>query len=306
MPKLKSFIYCVTVFIVIMLSAANFFGQNLPPANCDEDTNYDADIAEAAKGIKFSSYNLEAFLKRGYALMRKGEFDQAIKDLNRAVELNPKDARGFSYRGELYAEQANYEKSIKDFTEAIKLSPDDECLYYSRARSYSYNNQRNLAFEDSKKTIELNPQYINGYYSRGSDYLNLGYRNEAIEDWKAGSKILAKEIEKQPNKGCIFYNYILKSLFDTLSGEGIPKALESLNKSIEIKSDYYLSYYYRGITYHFLKNYQSAIIDFDKAIKLNPNFAEIYKIRAETYNKIGENEKAEADRKKYKELSSKP
>lgn len=48
--------------------------------------------------------------------------------------------------------------------------------------------------------------------------------------------------------------------------------------------------------------YQKAIDSFTKAIETDQKYEPAYRNRAEIYEKIGDTEKAKADRKKYQEL----
>jgi tetratricopeptide (TPR) repeat protein len=53
------------------------------------------------------------------------------------------------------------------------------------------------------------------------------------------------------------------------------------------------------------EKYREAVEEFDAASQLLPDYAEVYHHRAEAYEKLGEKEKADADEKKFKELSKK-
>lgn len=83
MSKLKFSKNYAAVLFVMILCAANLFGQSLTPAKCAEDEDFDAQIAEATKGIEFSAYNLPAFLKRGSAYYNKGNYEQALDDFQK-------------------------------------------------------------------------------------------------------------------------------------------------------------------------------------------------------------------------------
>jgi len=56
-----------------------------------------------------------------------------------------------------------------------------------------------------------------------------------------------------------------------------------------------VSYYNRGTVYMNEEEYDQAILCFDKAIKINPRFAEAYCNRATTYKNKGEYDKAISD-----------
>jgi len=53
------------------------------------------------------------------------------------------------------------------------------------------------------------------------------------------------------------------------------------------------------------KQTKEAVEEFDTALKLLPDYAEIYYYRAQAYDLLGEKEKAAEDEKRFKELSGK-
>ena len=64
-------------------------------------------------------------------------------------------------------------------------------------------------------------------------------------------------------------------------------------------------YQSRGVTLRAMKQYDEALKDADKSIKLAPENALYYESRSKTYREMGENEKAERDLKKAEELREK-
>jgi tetratricopeptide (TPR) repeat protein len=56
----------------------------------------------------------------------------------------------------------------------------------------------------------------------------------------------------------------------------LDKALDALNKAIELDPENTDLYIYRGRTYYYLGNYTQAIIDYDKFIKFDPENTETY------------------------------
>jgi tetratricopeptide (TPR) repeat protein len=62
-----------------------------------------------------------AYNNRGAAFMNKGEYDEAIADLDKAIELSPEFAMAYSNRGAAYINKGEYDKAISDSNKAIKL-----------------------------------------------------------------------------------------------------------------------------------------------------------------------------------------
>jgi len=75
-------------------------------------------------------------------------------------------------------------------------------------------------------------------------------------------------------------------------------ALEDFNKAIEIKPDYADLYNNRGVAYAKLGHYQSAIDNFSKAIDLQPNYSDALYKRGVVYLEMGNRESGCRDAQK--------
>lgn len=68
--------------------------------------------------------------------------------------------------------------------------------------------------------------------------------------------------------------------------EKYQKALEYLDKLIELFPDDWKYYFNRGNAYDNLENYDAAIADYTKAIELNPDFPLAYQNRERAYKDL--------------------
>ena len=57
-------------------------------------------------------------------------------------------------------------------------------------------------------------------------------------------------------------------------------AIEYINKSLEIKSDWEIPYFYRAVAYHALSKFDEAILDYTKSIQFNEKMIDAYYNRA--------------------------
>lgn len=59
------------------------------------------------------------------------------------------------------------------------------------------------------------------------------------------------------------------------------QAIEQFNKSIELKNDWEISYFYRAAAHQALENFDDAMIDYSKAISINPKMTDAYYNKAQ-------------------------
>lgn len=74
--------------------------------------------------------------------------------------------------------------------------------------------------------------------------------------------------------------YLDKGIEEFRTGD-LNIALDNMNKSIEYKNDWDISYFYRAVVHQALKNFDDAILDYTKALQLNPKMTDAYYNRAE-------------------------
>ena len=58
------------------------------------------------------------------------------------------------------------------------------------------------------------------------------------------------------------------------------EAIEFINKSIQLKSDWEISYFYRAVAYQAMEKFDDAILDYTKSLKINPKMIDAYYNRA--------------------------
>lgn len=76
------------------------------------------------------------------------------------------------------------------------------------------------------------------------------------------------------------YRYYLDEGIAYFQEGEFEKAIENINKSIELKNDFEISYFYRAASYQALENWDEAMLDYTKAIQLNDKMTDAYYNRA--------------------------
>ena len=76
------------------------------------------------------------------------------------------------------------------------------------------------------------------------------------------------------------YKYYLDNgIYDFQNGK-YSNAIENFNKSLELKNDWEIPYFYRAAANQALENFDDAILDYTKSIQLNEKMTDAYYNRA--------------------------
>ena len=98
-----------------------------------------------------------------------------------------------------------------------------------------------------------------------------------------------------------------KALFDDIAAKDpgnwdFSKAIEEFNRAIRLKPDYVDAYHVRSLAYLITGNHARALEDLDEAIRLKTKIALSYTLRGMAYDHLGKKARAEADMDKAMEL----
>ena len=104
-----------------------------------------------------------------YGHKKKGNFDEAIEDYNKAIELAGGFIKAYNNRGLAYADKKEFDKAIEDYNKAIELQPDYALVYCNRGEAWLHKREWNKAREDLADAKKLGVNIIDSFRS---DYEN--------------------------------------------------------------------------------------------------------------------------------------
>ena len=123
----------------------------------------------------------------------------------------------------------------------------------------------------------------------------------ASTDSRKAIEYLNKAIQLQPNYA---ETYFIQGriYYENLHQHQL--AIEGFNEAIRLNPKYAQAYQSRGVVYYSLQQYQRAIEDFNKAINLKPDNADTYKCRGYVYFQQGNKKLGCLDAKKSCDLGN--
>jgi tetratricopeptide (TPR) repeat protein/S1-C subfamily serine protease len=272
---------------------------------------------KATEATNQSRKDFLPFLQLCSSLSYFGFPEKALTACTNSLKFKP-TALGYYTRGFIYYSLTpdnwdNYQRAISDYDQAIELAPDFAFAYESRAEAYSWSGNCQKAIADYTKLIEIEPNNKSYYSERAECYKQLNNLKKAQTDLKKAQEIeLIESNRKQPQDKPInnpegnfgfFVYYNKATTYLNPSHLDYPKAIDNLNKSIELYPDYYEAYIKRGDSYNSLGDYQKAIENFNQAISLRPNAIEAYQGLGEAYEALKNDVQAIANFTKVIELN---
>lgn len=238
----------------------------------------------------FAQDRYEALLESGNDKMRNGNTLGAIKDYTEAIEIDNQRVWAYLGRGSVYAELENYDQALVDLNMAIKIDSTIADAYYNRAYIYCSKGYKALCIKDYEKYLEMKP---NDFQARIVLVEMLSDNDKKQKHLEIIKKIELSSPQELIQRAALFYN----------SGDTL-NAIKDLKKSIKENAQMWDAYYLlaeiyksrnqvnlaienynlyllenqsfealvgRGQAYATMKNWISAIDDYQRAIDINQN-----------------------------------
>ncbi|HYM94220.1 MAG TPA: tetratricopeptide repeat protein, partial [Chitinophagaceae bacterium] len=244
----------------------------------------------------FSQTTAKEWLDKGISLKKEGNCKDAIEAFKKALSLQPDYADAFHQSGWCYNELGQYDDAVNALLKEEKNNPSDPASNNFEL-GYAYKNLRK--YEDAiprfNKAIELDKGYSLAYKERGNSYYKQMDYEKALEDYNQYAT-LASGIEDATfyyNKGWCEnelkkYNDAVSSLkkcvelddqySDAYSELGYACFELNLNDAaltnyrismnLDKETDYHPILGIADVFYDNLKNYDSALVYYEKGVKL--------------------------------------
>ncbi len=278
-PSIK-YISIITVILMLTVYAYGTHKRNIIWDN-DESLWKDVTIKSPNNGRGLMNY--------GLTQMAIGNYDVAKDYFMRALSLTPRYHSLHINLGILYNVQGSSTLAESHFKKAIQYGPDRYNSWFYYGRYLKNNSKYTEAITHLNKALEISPTHI-------PSILLLLKIHHQQENWEALNQAitLLSNIDSNHPK-VIYYKKINTqriSLFEMkeIEIDKNPSPEKYLNLSLE---------------YYKLKKYDRCIEIAQKAIKLNPNYAEAYNNICTSLNLLGDYDQAALACKKALEINPK-
>ncbi len=246
---------------------------------------------------------------------------------NDVIEKYNGVALAYNNRGNAKQALNDLQGAMEDYNKSVILNPKSHFAFNNRGLLKDELTDFMGAIIDFNKAIEISPLYYNAYISRGVAKMKINDFKGAINDCNKAISMNENSYSLFFSRGSVYeeagnikdalrdYNYSIKLNSDnnsdayfyrgSLKGQrmgDLQGALIDFNKAIQIDPNDKVYYLNRGIVYSLLNNYSKTLEDYNKAIEIDSNYCMAYNNRAGLFLNANQKEKAKQDIAKAQSL----
>lgn len=247
--------------------AAEYFNQN----------EFEKALTAADELLKSKPDDYFLWVVKGRALFALDKQTEGIEAINKAIEINPEYYQAFGYRATMYNVIGENEKALSDVNVAIKADKSNVDLLKLKTNIFYAFGEYKAAVAGFSQVLGVNP----------NDHEALVYRAISNKKLQQNETVLAdfeKAIAANPDYAFAYearadyYTYTLADKF----AEAVKDYTKAINIVTAEKTDKNQAFLYnnRGFAAYQLKNFDDALTDINKSLKLFADNAYAYKNRA--------------------------
>lgn len=156
------------------------------------------------------------------------DHSQATDAIKRALESDPKNPVYRYWYGRILADARKSDEAIVEFKQAIELNPKYADALETLGRIYVDRNQLKEAVESFQNALAVDPGRNTARAAMGDAYMKL-------EDWDGAIKAFSSAIEADPeNAGLVYAYFRLGQAYREKGVKAFPKAVEWFNKAAKV------------------------------------------------------------------------
>ncbi|MBV9304673.1 MAG: tetratricopeptide repeat protein [Acidobacteriaceae bacterium] len=233
----------------------------------------------------------------GYILFRRARASASLAEYTEGAKYRKPSAADLQVVGADYVVLGDFPDADKWFTKSVEWNPASVLGWYYLGRTKYNENRFEEAVVAFQRCLKLDDKHVKAEDNLGLSYQALGRLDDALQayrnaiDWQSDAKV------KNPGP---FID--IGGLF--LETNQPEKAVEYLQKALEIAPDDPKAHQQLGKAYFNLNNLPKALDELEKAAQLAPNNAPVHYILAQVYRKQGLGEKAKGEFDRYTKLSA--
>jgi len=225
---------------------------------------------------------MQNLLQQAFSSYQQGNFEQALEFCKQAKSVNSKYYPVHNTFGMIYLAQNDFTSAVQSFKIALKLHKKDVVVWVNYGNALVKANKQGHAQKAFEEALKLEPDNY-AILNNLSDVLIYLNKLDKVEIY------LEKAIVIDNSQLAAFHNlglfYERKQKFY--------KAIEAYDLALTKNSNSIITWLHKSDTHIILEQYDKAIQALEKIIEINPEFTDPYQKLGSTYIKTGDISKAD-------------
>ncbi len=247
-------------------------------------------IAAYDRALKIQPEDAGLWVKQGMAYDGIQQFESAIAAYQKATQHAPQDAKAWLKLGVLLENLQQKEEALSVYARVVELEPDNVWAWHDRGKILETLYQWEDALKAYGRAVEIKPSFQLAVESRKRILLD---RSDAYGLFQCGHYVealtLAKRFhQKDPTntRTLLTYGSALAKL------QRLDEAIEILNVLLGTESDHLNAWLVRGEIRRQRQDWEGALQDVERAIRLDPNQAKSWQLKAQVLESMNSLEEA--------------
>jgi tetratricopeptide (TPR) repeat protein len=225
-----------------------------------EKGQYPEALAELEKSIQIDEFYARAHNEKGYILFEMGDVNQATVCFKKAIELDPDYGMPRGNLGSLLQSQGRLDEAVDNYRQALELDPGLAEIHFNYANILRAQEKLDEAIQHYRNAIAIQPSHAEGHFNLGVALQQKGMLEEAIESYR-------KALDINPDYAKAHYG-----LGVAMVRQGdMDGACEHLERSVELTPENPSARLDLARVLHAKGQYDLAIKHYDEALRIRPD-----------------------------------
>ncbi|HXX78076.1 MAG TPA: tetratricopeptide repeat protein, partial [Ktedonobacteraceae bacterium] len=249
-------------------------------------------IHDFNSAIALNPQYARAYARRGLAYRFLKNYPQAFSDFDRAIELNPQDTWAYERRGRMYRKIGNYAHALEDFDQIVERDSNYVWAYVHRGITYRLLKNYPQALAEFDHALALKPHYASILAERGLTCLWMRNPSQAILDYTHSKELDLYYLQHHNNWMAIWAGmcygrpgrdviaqlntiataapeypvaFVCRAVSMWLQ-RNFAEALPVLEQAIQMASDEWDAYFWKGMNCASIKQDEAAIASIEQSL----------------------------------------
>jgi tetratricopeptide (TPR) repeat protein len=188
-----------------------------------------------------------------------------------------------------------FDRALEEFTAAVDAQPDSALALERRAATYLHMKKFDSALIDCNNALKIDNKLAAAYIVRGEVETGHGDKEKAIDDFTKALEYGGERADVLTERGTIYYSQSKTCRVPDEAAKILQTAMKDFERAVKIDPNRAGARLQRALARLDSGDYSGAVADCDAAIQSDPNLVDAYVARARGQCELGDIDRAVTD-----------